>query len=134
MRFMLDTNFCIDLMRGKANGAFARLRSMAVDEVGISTVTLAELQYGASKSKRREYHQAMIVAFFAPLLIATFDARASEVYGSVRARLEKSGTPIGSLDTLIAAHAIAEGAVIVTANTREFRRVDGLAVENWRTR
>jgi len=133
MRFMLDTNLCIDLMRGKAERAFNHLRSLAVDEAGISTITLAELRYGAEKSIRRAHHEALIVAFCAPLAVVAFDARAAEVYGVIRATLEAAGTPIGPLDTLIGAHALAMGAVVVTANTREFQRIPGLVVENWRT-
>ena len=133
MRFMLDTNLCIDLMRGKSAAAFKRLRSLAVDEAGISTITLAELRYGAAKSSRPAHHEALIVAFCAPLASAAFDAKASETYGNVRAALEVAGMPIGPLDTLIAAHGLALGATIVTANVREFQRVPGLAVENWRT-
>jgi tRNA(fMet)-specific endonuclease VapC len=133
MRFMLDTHLCIDLMRGKSAAAFKRLRTLGVDEAGISTITLAELRYGAAKSARPAHHEALIIAFCAPLAIAPFDARASETYGNVRAALEAAGTPIGPLDTLIAAHALSVGATIVTANVREFQRVRGLAVENWRT-
>ena len=133
MRFMLDTNLCIDLMRGKSAAAFKRLRSLAVDEAGISTISLAELRYGAVKSARQVHHEGLIIAFCAPLVIAPFDATASETYGNVRAALEAAGTPIGPLDTLIAAHALALGATIVTANVREFQRVPGLTVENWRT-
>lgn len=133
MRFMLDTNLCIDLMRGKSVAAFKRLRSLAVDEAGISTVTLAELKYGASRSSRKAYNESLIIAFCAPLLIVPFDAAAAEAYGAIRATLESAGTPIGPLDTLIAAHALALGCVLITANVREFERVPGLAVENWRT-
>jgi tRNA(fMet)-specific endonuclease VapC len=133
MQFMLDTNLCIDLMRGKAGGAYNRLRSLVADEAGISTITLAELRYGAEKSIRRARHEALIVAFCAPLTIAVFDARAAEVYGVIRPALEAAGTPIGALDMLIGAHALALGAVVVTANIREFQQVPGLVVENWRT-
>ena len=133
MRFMLDTNLCIDLMRGKSAAAFKRLRSLAVDEAGISTITLGELRFGASKSARQAHHQSLIIAFCAPLAIAAFDAHAAEVYGTIRAALETGGAPIGPLDTLIAAHALALGATIVTANVREFQRVPRLVVENWRT-
>jgi len=131
MRFMLDTNLCIDLMRGKAAAAFSRLRKLPVDVAGVSTITLAELRYGASKSARRAHHESMIVAFCAPLALMTFDARAAEAYGELRATLERAGTPIGPLDMLIAAHAVALGATLLTANVREFRRVKGLVVENW---
>jgi tRNA(fMet)-specific endonuclease VapC len=133
MRFMLDTNLCIGLMRGKADAAFKRLRSLAIDEAGISTVTLAELRFGASKSNRRAYHASLILAFCAPLAVVAFDAIAAEAYGDIRAALEGAGTPIGPLDTLIAAHALALRATLVTANVREFKRVQGLTVENWLT-
>jgi tRNA(fMet)-specific endonuclease VapC len=132
MKFMLDTDLCIDLMRGKANAAMVWLRGLGADEARISSITLAELWFGASKSKRQAHHHALIAAFCAPLIIAAFDARAAEIYGSVRAALETAGTPIGPLDTLIASHALAEGAAIVTANVREFKRVSGLAIENWK--
>jgi tRNA(fMet)-specific endonuclease VapC len=131
MRFMLDTNLCIALMRGKADAAFHRLRALAVDEAGVSTITLAELRFGASKSARTARHELLIVAFCAPLAITDFDARAAEAYGAIRATLEAAGTPIGPLDTLIAAHALSLGATLVTANVREFERVPGLVVENW---
>ena len=133
MRFMLDTNLCIDLMRGKSAAAFKRLRALDADEAGISTITLAELRYGASKSSRTAYHESLIAVLCAPLEIAVFDDQAAEIYGSIRAALEASGTPIGPLDTLLAAHALALRATLVTANLREFQRVPGLAVENWRT-
>ena len=133
MRFMLDTNLCIDLMRGKARGAFHRLRSLPPDEAGISTVTLAELRCGASKSQRRGYHEQLIASFCAPLEIASFDEDAAESYGEIRATLEGAGTPIGPLDTLIAAHACSLQVTLVTANVREFQRVPNLDVENWRS-
>lgn len=133
MRFLLDTNLCIDLMRGRADAAFRRLRRRAPDDAGISSITLAELRYGAAKSKRRAHHESLIVAFCAPLTIATFDARAAEAYGEIRALLESVGKPIGPLDLLIAAHALSLGATVVTANEREFNRVPGLTVEDWRS-
>jgi len=133
MRLLLDTTLCIDLMRGKIRGAFEKLRSMPPHDAGISTVTLAELLYGAAKSNRRGYHEQLIASFCAPLAVAPFDSRAAECYGDLRASLERAGTPIGPLDTLIAAHALALGTTLVTANVREFRRVTGLNVENWRS-
>lgn len=132
MRFMLDTNLCIDLMRGRAAAAFRRLRRLKLHEAGVSSITLAELWYGASKSGRPAHHRSLILAFCAPLEIADFNAQAAEHYGTVRASLERAGTPIGPLDTLIASHSMVLGAILITANTREFRRVQGLEVENWR--
>jgi len=131
MRFMLDTNFCIDLLRGRADAAYRRLRSLAPEEAGISCITLAELRVGAAKSARPAHQESSIILFCAPLALAPFDARAAEAYGPIRAALEAAGTPIGPLDTLIAAHAVSLGATLVTGNIREFRRVPGLSAENW---
>ena len=130
-RYLLDTNICIELLRGQATTVYDRLRQFEPDEVGISSITLAELQYGAAKSSRPAHHQALLAEFCAPLVILPFDHVAAEVYGTVRTALERDGTPIGPLDTLIASHALAEHATVVTNNEREFQRVAGLAVENW---
>lgn len=131
MRHMLDTNLCIDAIRGKADAAFDHMRRLEPDSVGISTITLAELRAGAAKSNRRAHHEALILAFCAPLAIASFDDAAAVTYGDLRAKLETAGTPIGPLDALIAAHALSLNCTVVTANTREFARVEGLELENW---
>jgi len=131
MRYMLDTNLCIALMRGKADSALERLTRLRVDEAGISTITLAELYYGAAKSKRPTATQAEVRLLCAPLAIAPFDAAAATVAGELRAQLERRGTPIGPNDVLIAGHALSLSAIVLTANVREFSRVTGLIVENW---
>lgn len=130
-RFMLDTNICIELMRGCTPGLLERLRRFEIDEIGISSITLAELQYGVAKSARPAKHEGLLAEFCAPLAIMPFDHLAAETYGQVRAELEHAGTPIGPLDTLIASHAKALGVTLVTNNEREFCRVSGLKVENW---
>lgn len=131
LRYMLDTNVCIDLLRGKASAVFDRLSQCEAEEVGLSAITLAELYHGVEKSARRSHHAEILSNFCAPLAILPFDSRTAEPYGLVRAELERAGTPIGPLDTLIAAHAISVQAVLVTRNEREFRRVKRLEVENW---
>lgn len=131
IRFLLDTDICVQLLRGQAPQLYKRLRRLKVDEVAISSITLGELQYGLAKSARPAHHEALLAQFLAPLAIAIFDARAAEVYGKVRTALERQGNPIGPLDTLIAAHALSLGCTLVTCNEREFRRVEGLVVENW---
>ena len=133
-RFLLDSNICIELLRGRGAALVPRLRRHAIDEIGISTITLAELQHGAAKSARPARHAALLAGFCAPLAILVFDSAAAEAYGRVRAELERSGTPIGPLDTLIAGHAVALGVTLVTNNTREFTRVAGLRIENWLTK
>lgn len=102
--------------------------------MAISSITLAELQYGVARSARPAHHEALLAQFLAPLAIAPFDGAAAEVYGRVRADLERQGTPIGPLDTLIAAHALSLQSTLLTRNEREFRRVAGLTVRNWLTR
>jgi tRNA(fMet)-specific endonuclease VapC len=130
-RFMLDTNMCVALIRGQAARVFERMRRRRVDEVGMSSITLAELQYGVAKSARPEHNAALLAEFCAPLAIVPFEDGVAEAYGRVRAALERAGMSIGPLDTLIAAHALALDVTLVTDNEREFRRVEGLRVENW---
>lgn len=131
MRFMLDTDSCIALIKRKPGPVLRRLTALAPGEAGISAVTLAELRFGVAKSAQREKNGQALDEFLLPLEIAEFDEPAAEVYGSVRAGLEKAGTPIGPLDALIGAHALSLGAALVTHNTREFRRIPGLSVVDW---
>jgi tRNA(fMet)-specific endonuclease VapC len=131
MRFMLDTDSCIALIKRKPAKMLDKLTSHAPGDVGLSTVTLAELRYGVAKSAQRDTNTLALDEFLLPLEIADFDTNAAGAYGQVRVTLEKAGTPIGPLDTQIGAHALSLGAVLVTHNTREFRRIPGLAVEDW---
>ena len=131
MKWLLDTNVCIAVIRRRPESALRRLRGKQVGQVGLSTITLAELEFGAAKSQQPAKARAALREFLLPLEVVTFDAAAADAYGTVRAAMEKKGRPIGPLDTLIAAHALALGTVLVTSNTREFRRVPGLSVEDW---
>ena len=128
---MLDTNICIYLIKRRPEIVLTRLQEHSPSEVCISSITLAELEYGVSKSSHPEKNRAALALFVVPLQVSLFDASASEHYGLVRSELERAGTPIGPLDTLIAGHARSLGATLVTNNVREFRRVPDLAVENW---
>ena len=130
-RFLLDTDVCVELLRGRAPHLFERLRRFEIDDIAISSITLAELQYGVAKSARPARHELLLAEFCAPLAILPFDSIAAETYGRVRAGLERAGTSIGPLDTLIAAYAISLHLTLVTNNEREFRQVAGLLVENW---
>jgi tRNA(fMet)-specific endonuclease VapC len=130
-RFLFDTNICIQLLRAGSRKTLARVRRYDLDEIAISSITLAELQYGVAKSARPAHHELLLAQFCAPIAILAFDHVAAETYGRVRAALERAGTPIGPLDTLIASHALALGLMLVTTNEREFERVEGLRVENW---
>ncbi|MDH4197085.1 MAG: type II toxin-antitoxin system VapC family toxin [Candidatus Aminicenantes bacterium] len=131
MRFMLDTDSCIALIKRKPSGLLRRMTSLAPGEVGLSAITLAELRYGVAKSAQRERNSQALDEFLLPLEIADFDEPAANAYGEVRVALEKSGRPIGPLDTQIGAHALSLGATLVTHNVREFSRIKGLAVEDW---
>ena len=131
MRYLLDTNICIYVIRRRPPQALAHFQRCAVGDIGLSTVTLAELQYGVAKSAFPERNQQALVAFTLPLEILPFDASAASAYGPIRAMLERQGTPIGALDLLIAAHAVSLGVILVTNNSREFTRVPGLQVDNW---
>ena len=131
MTYMLDTNICIYAIKNKPERVLQRLKENQQNGLCISTITLSELEYGAAKSSNPPKNQAAIMQMLLVLEVLPFDDRASMEYGGVRAYLEKRGTPIGPLDTLIASHARAEGLVLVTNNVREFERVPGLKVENW---
>lgn len=131
MKYVLDTNICIFLInRTHPKVAKALLRRRAED-VSISVITAAELRFGAEKSARREVALSKLDLLLSTLNAVPFDLPAVAAYGQVRADLSKRGTPIGPLDTLIAAHALSLGAVLVTNNTREFKRVRGLPIEDW---
>jgi tRNA(fMet)-specific endonuclease VapC len=127
---LLDTNICIYIINAKPADVLERFRQYRMGEVGLCSVVAAELAFGVAKSGSLRNRQALEM-FLAPLTILPFDQQASWVYGDLRADLQKRGTPIGSLDTLIAAHALSQQATLVTNNTREFAMVPGLRLENW---
>ncbi len=130
MKYLLDTDICIYLINERPKRALARFRQHAVGDIGISTVTVSELAYGVAKTGSAR-NRVALEAFLLPLEIAAYDLVAALRYGEVRSDLSRRGQPIGPLDTMIAAHALSLGTALVTNNEREFRRVKGLAVENW---
>lgn len=131
MKYMLDTNICIYIIRKKPPSVIRRMLRIDPGNVCISAITLSELEYGASKSAFPNQNKLALAEFLAPIAIAAYDDQASAEYGELRAKLEKAGTPIGSLDVLIAAHALSLQVSLVTNNEREFKRVPGLRVVNW---
>jgi tRNA(fMet)-specific endonuclease VapC len=131
MKVMLDTNICIYIIKQKPESLLQRFATFPVSELGISVMTLAELEYGASKSSQPARNREALEQFVSPLEIAVFDRSATIVYGKIRALLERRGRSIGSMDLLIAAHALSLNVRLVTNNLKEFRRVPGLGVENW---
>ena len=131
MKVMLDTNTCIAIIRQKPPQALKRFSAYKVGDIGISWVTLAELEFGVAKSQHQQNNQTALDEFVLPLEIASFDRETARVYGRVRAMLEKKGTPIGSLDMMIGAHALSLGVTLATNNTKEFSRIKGLTVVDW---
>ena len=127
---MLDTNICIYAIKQRPPEVLAALRAQEVAGLGLSSVTVAELAFGVAKSGSAR-NQRALEQFLEPLEIADFDRSAALVYGHLRAALEAAGTPIGPLDTQIAAHALALGVILVSNNQREFARVPGLRLEDW---
>lgn len=129
--FLLDTNICIYLIKKRSPELIAKLLEHSVTEIALSSITLSELKYGVHKSQHQEKNAAALERFLFPFQVLPYDDLAANAYGKLRAELERKGALIGSLDMLIAAHAIAVKAVLVTNNTKEFSRVAGLKVENW---
>ena len=130
MRFLLDTNIFIAAMRG-VDVVRERLERTALADLVLSPVVLGELELGVEKSAHREKNAARLARLVEQLELAPLDARVSRRYAEIRARLERSGTPIGANDFWIAAQGLALGAVLVTDNLAEFRRVPHLLTENW---
>jgi tRNA(fMet)-specific endonuclease VapC len=131
MNYLLDTNICIYLIKRQPPQVLARFQQRVPGDIGISTVSLAELEYGAAKSRFPERNRQALEQFILPLLICNFNADAAAAYGLLRTQLERAGMPIGPLDLMIAAHALSLNVTLVTHNIREFERVAGLRVETW---
>jgi tRNA(fMet)-specific endonuclease VapC len=130
LQYMLDTNICIYVMKNYPPKLRERFNRLA-EQLCISSITLAELQYGAEKSARRLENLQAVEHFTARLETLAFSSKAAVHHGQMRAELEKAGTPVGAYDLLIGAHARSEGLTVVTNNMREFKRMPGLRVENW---
>lgn len=129
--YLLDTNVCIRLLNGGVPNVAHHLQQHQPAEVVLCSVVKAELIHGAYRSNHVAENLRLLSRFFAPFTSLPFDDRCADAYGRIRSDLERAGMPIGPHDTLIAALAVAYGVTLVTANTREFGRVIGLALENW---
>ena len=130
LRYMLDTNLCIRLLRERPAQLKDRFNAEA-DGLCISTIVLTELLHGAAKSARPLENRTKVEHFAARLDVLAFDAAAADHAGNIRAALERLGRPIGGYDVLIAGHARSRGLIVVTGNLREFPRVEGLRCEDW---
>lgn len=131
MKYLLDTNICIFLIKNKPESVAAHFKKLVLGDVGISSITLAELHCGVEKSQQKEKNRQALDYFLLPLEICFFDDQAAHDYGITQAELEKKGTPIGPLNLLIAAHAKSLKLTLVTNNTKEFSRVHGLKLVDW---
>jgi len=131
MKYMLDTNICIGLIRQSSPTLIKRLTACTPGEVGISSITIAELMYGAQKSSQIQQNMKALEQFLLPFELADFDQSAFLAYGAIRAALERSGNIIGAMDMLIGAHALSLDLTLVTNNMNEFQRIQNLRLENW---
>ena len=131
MKFLLDTNICIYIIKRQPPQVLDKFRTLDLSDVGISSITVAELEYGAYKSQQTDRNRVAFNQFLMPLEIVPFDERATQNYGQLRSQLERQGIVIGSMDMLIASQALSLGLILVTNNVKEFSRIPDLVVENW---
>ena len=131
MRYMLDTNICIYIIKNKPKKVIIELKRHKPSEICVSAITYAELTYGVEKSMAVEKNRLALALLFSNIEVLDFDTKAAIHYGKIRTYLEKQGTPIGPLDMMIAAHAMSLGYTVVTNNIKEFERVPDLKLENW---
>ena len=131
MRYMLDTDICIYAVKGIPASVRDMIERSVFEGLCISSISYSELEFGIFNSNDPKGNQESLNRFLTGIRVLPFDDAAAAEYGMIRADLKKKGTPIGPLDTLIAAHARSEGLILVTNNTREFSRIPGLKLENW---
>ncbi len=131
MKYMLDTNICIYAIKNKPMHVLQKIYENMAEGLCLSAITLTELEYGIANSASPDKNSAALLQFVSILEILPFDDFAAAQYGQIRSCLQRKGTPIGTLDMLIAAHALSEDLILVTNNTREFERVPGLRIIDW---
>lgn len=131
MIYLLDTNTCIDYIYRRSQSIYQHFLAVSADDVCICDIVKFELYYGAYKSSRKSENLQNLSDFFADLISLPFDSHAAQICGQLRAKLQASGTPMGVYDLQIAAIALANHLILVTHNTREFSRIDGLQLEDW---
>ncbi len=131
MIYLLDTNTCIYFLNSSSEKIISQFKRFSPSEINLSSITVAELFYGAEKSKAKKRNWAIVENFVSPFEIVPFDEKSCEIYARIRASLEKSGVPIGPMDMLIASISLANNSILVSNNIKEFRRIKGLKLENW---
>ena len=133
MNYLLDTNICIYTINRKPTSVVGKIGSKRPEEIAISTITIAELEYGVEKSLHPDRNRIALLEFLVPFMILDFDQIATLHYGQIRMSLESKGMPIGPMDMLLAAQARSRNLILVTNNEKEFQRIDDLQIENWVT-
>jgi tRNA(fMet)-specific endonuclease VapC len=131
MKYLIDTNICIYIMNKRPSDVIQKFKQFDPGEIGISTITVSELQYGVAKSAHRKKNQLRLNEFLTPLEVLPYNEIAARTYGDIRFHLEKNGNPIGPLDLLIAAHALSQNLIVVTNNVKEFKKIKNLKIEDW---
>ena len=131
MKYLLDTNICIYIIQNRPLSVKEKFITIGTDQLHVSSITVAELDYGVAKSEQIEKNSKVLKEFLQRLTIADFDLKAANEYGSIRRKLEKKGKPVGAHDMLIACIAKSLNFTLVTNNEKEFTRIDDLQIENW---
>ena len=131
MKYLLDTNICIYIINKRPPSVLDTIRSKNPEEISISSITAAELNYGAERSQNPHQNRIAVFEFLMPFNLLDFDQRSASYYGKIRETLESKGTPIGPMDLLLAAQATAHNLIFVTNNIKEFKRIENLRLENW---
>ena len=134
MKYLLDTNVWIDYLNGRFPTVVTRIQESDPDDLCLSSVVMAELRYGAEKSRRKKLNHELLDTLSRDVRWVDFDLDGARAYGELRTTAEKRGAPLGPYDMMIAAHALSLGLIVVTDNEREFGRVKLLRIENWRDR
>jgi tRNA(fMet)-specific endonuclease VapC len=129
--YLLDTNICIYIINRKPGSVIKKFEKLNPDEINISVITVAEMEYGVSKSKQRDQNRIALRTFLSPFEIITFNVRDAEIFGIIKNDLKNRGEPMGPYDMQIASQALARDLILVTNNTSEFSRVKKLKFENW---
>ncbi|MFZ7132852.1 MAG: type II toxin-antitoxin system tRNA(fMet)-specific endonuclease VapC [Eubacteriales bacterium] len=131
MKYLFDTNICIYILNNRYLKILDQIEAAGIEEIAISTMTIAELVVGIEKSKRKEENKVALMEFLLPYKILDFTQEDSYKYGQIRADLERQGNVIGNMDMLIGSQAITRSLILVTNNEKEFKRIENLVVENW---
>ncbi|MFH1351319.1 MAG: type II toxin-antitoxin system VapC family toxin [Pseudomonadota bacterium] len=131
MSYLLDTNTCIYFLNRSSEKIISKMKSLSPSNIRLSSITVAELFFGAEKSKAKKKNWTIVQSFIGNFELIPFDEKCCENYAKIRVSLEKFGSPIGPMDLLIASITLAHNLILVTNNVKEFRRIRGLKLENW---